>query len=83
MWRALKEVADEYPPLADTNFDDLIDRAETQGETLERERLAAGRQALHAAAAAEPTAPKRVNPYSADNPPTSPGRLPFESAFKR
>jgi len=77
MWRALKEVAGEYPALATTNLDELIDRAEAQSAILERERLAAGMQALSDHAA---TAPKRVNPYSAENPPTSPGRSP-ETAF--
>jgi hypothetical protein len=46
MWKALKEVASEYPPLACTNFDDLIDRAEAQHSAVERERLTAGRRAL-------------------------------------
>ena len=88
MWRALKEVAGEYPSLATTNLDELIDRAEAQAAILERERLAAGRQALSNDATApsddpEATTPKRVNPYSAENPPTSPGRPASESAFKR
>jgi hypothetical protein len=80
MWRALKEVAGEYPALATTNLDDLINRAEAQSTILEHERLVAGRQALNNDGA---TTPKRVNPYSAGNPPTSPGRPAFESAFKR
>ena len=46
LWRALKEVADEYPELRATDLDDLIRRAEVQRATLERERLAAGRRAL-------------------------------------
>jgi hypothetical protein len=46
LWTALKEVADEYPPLALTNLDDLIDRAERQRSVLERERLVAARRAL-------------------------------------
>jgi hypothetical protein len=46
MWTALKEVVSEYPPLASTPLDQLIERAETQYTTLERERLAAGRRAL-------------------------------------
>jgi hypothetical protein len=46
LWRALKEVADQYPPLQSTNLDDLIGRAEAQYATIERERLAAGRRAL-------------------------------------
>ncbi len=46
MWKALKEVASEYPPLASTNLDELINRAEAQHSALEPERLAAGRRAL-------------------------------------
>ncbi|MGZ6616394.1 MAG: hypothetical protein ACXVFQ_18425 [Solirubrobacteraceae bacterium] len=54
MWTALKQVADEHPPIASMNLDELIDRARTQYDALEHERLAAGRRALaqhiHAAA---------------------------------
>jgi hypothetical protein len=46
LWKALKEVEDEYPPLAATDLDSLIARAESQRSTLERERLAASRRAL-------------------------------------
>jgi len=46
MWKALKEVAGEYPPLASTKLEELINRAEAQHGVLERERLAAGRRAL-------------------------------------
>jgi hypothetical protein len=46
MWKALKEVATEYPSLASMNLDELIDRAEGQHSALERERLAASRRAL-------------------------------------
>jgi hypothetical protein len=46
LWRALKEVASQYPPLASTDLDELIERAEAQHATLERERLAAGSRAL-------------------------------------
>jgi hypothetical protein len=46
LWRALKEVASQYPPLASTDLDELIERAEAQHATLERERLAAGIRAL-------------------------------------
>jgi|SRR6202035_260144 len=46
LWRALKEVEDHYPPLASTDLDGLIARAEAQQSTLEGERLAAGRHAL-------------------------------------
>jgi hypothetical protein len=46
MWRALKQVADQYPPLVSLHLDELIERADSQYEMLERERLAAGRRAL-------------------------------------
>ena len=46
LWKALKEVADQYPPLASMNLDELIDRAEAQHSALEPERLAAARRAL-------------------------------------
>ena len=45
-WNALKQVADQHPPIASMNFDELIDRARTQEDALERERLAAGTRAL-------------------------------------
>ncbi len=46
MWKALKEVVSEYPPLASTDLDELLRRARAQHSILERERLAAGRRAL-------------------------------------
>jgi hypothetical protein len=46
LWKALREVEDEYPPLAAADLDSLIARAESQHSTLERERLAASRRAL-------------------------------------
>ena len=46
MWRALKQVADRYPPLVSLHLDELIERADSQYEMLDRERLAAGRRAL-------------------------------------
>ena len=46
MWRALKQVADQYAPLASLNLDELTERADTQYELLERERLAVGTRAL-------------------------------------
>ncbi len=52
LWRMLKEVTGQYPPLASTNFDELITRAESQHATLERERLEAGRRALQSDAVA-------------------------------
>jgi hypothetical protein len=46
LWRALREVRAEHPPLAALDLDALIARAEAQHATLEQERLAAGRRAL-------------------------------------
>ena len=46
MWNALKHVADQHPPIASMNLDELINRARTQEDALERERLAAGTRAL-------------------------------------
>jgi hypothetical protein len=46
MWKVLKEVQSQYPPLASTNLDELIERADTQHDVLERERLATGVLAL-------------------------------------
>jgi hypothetical protein len=46
MWLVLKEVQGEHPPLASLNLDELIQRAVTQHDLLERERLAAGVRAL-------------------------------------
>ncbi len=46
MWKALRQVQSQYPPLASTNLEALIARAETQHAALERERLVAGAIAL-------------------------------------
>ncbi len=46
LWTALKEVQSQYPPLASTNLDELIERAGAQHDLLERERLAGGTRAL-------------------------------------
>ena len=46
LWVALAAVQDRYPALQATSLDVLIERAETQRNTLERERLAAGLRAL-------------------------------------
>jgi hypothetical protein len=46
MWKALKQIADQHPPIASMNLDGLIDRAHTQEDALEHERLAAGTRAL-------------------------------------
>jgi hypothetical protein len=52
LWTALRDVRDEHPPLAELDLDALIARAEDQYAILERERRAAGRRALGAAAIA-------------------------------
>jgi hypothetical protein len=46
LWRALAQVADQHPAVASVDLDELINRAQTQYDLLERERLAAGRRAL-------------------------------------
>ena len=46
LWRALAQVADQYPAIASVDLDELIDRARAQYDLLEHERLAASRQAL-------------------------------------
>ncbi len=53
LWRALAQVADQHPALASVDLNELIERAQTQYDRLEHERLAASRLALsnaHAAA---------------------------------
>jgi hypothetical protein len=46
MWKAFKAIQDEYAALAETNLDELLERAQAQHDTLERERIAAGKRAL-------------------------------------
>ncbi len=46
MWNALKQVADQHPPIASMKLDELIDRAHTQENALEQQRLDAARRAL-------------------------------------
>jgi hypothetical protein len=46
LWIALGEVADHYPQLRDIDLPGLAERARAQRDALERERLAAARQAL-------------------------------------
>ena len=46
LWVALRTVADDYPALEPAQLDRLIERASAQRAILERERVAAGRQAL-------------------------------------
>lgn len=48
LWRALKEVADAYPPLKPADLDRLIERAEAQHAALEAERVAAAKRTLAA-----------------------------------
>ncbi len=46
LWKALEQVADQHPAIASLNLSELIQRAQHQYETLERERLTAGRRVL-------------------------------------
>jgi hypothetical protein len=46
MWTVLNEITSQYPALASTNLDELINRAGAQHAILENERLAAGARAL-------------------------------------
>lgn len=46
LWLALQKVQGDYPELANTDLDRLIERASSQESELERERLAAGVTAL-------------------------------------
>lgn len=46
LWRALREVRDQYPELQVTDLDGLVKRAERQRSMLEDLRLAAARRAL-------------------------------------
>lgn len=52
LWKALKDVADDYPALAPVDFDGLVERALAQRSSLEDERMAAARRALGSADAA-------------------------------
>ena len=46
LWKALAQVADQHPEIAALDLDELIDRAQSQYELLERERLSAGRRSF-------------------------------------
>jgi hypothetical protein len=46
LWLALRQVRDRYEALSSTDLDLLIERASTQEQTLETERMAVGAQAL-------------------------------------
>lgn len=46
MWKVLTEVQSQYPALASTNLQELLERAMRQLTSLEHERLAAGARAL-------------------------------------
>src|SRR3984885_6932303 len=46
LWKALAQVADQHPAIASVDLDELIERAQTQYDLLEHERLAASRRAL-------------------------------------
>ena len=46
LWKALAQVADQHPAIASVDLEELIERAQTQYDLLEHERLAASRRAL-------------------------------------
>ena len=46
LWLALDQISEQYEPLASLDLARLIERAASQEETLERERLAVGTRAL-------------------------------------
>ena len=46
LWEALKRVAGAHPEIAASNLDELIERARSQRDTLEEERLRAAERAL-------------------------------------
>jgi hypothetical protein len=46
LWLMLKEIQADEPELAKVDLDELIQRARTQRDTLERERIAWGKRAL-------------------------------------
>ena len=46
MWTVLRQVADQHPAIASLDLDELVNRARTQEDALERERLVAGTRAL-------------------------------------
>jgi hypothetical protein len=46
LWRSLKAIADDDAALARTNFDELIERGETQRRALEAERMEVGASVL-------------------------------------
>jgi hypothetical protein len=48
LWRAMKEVADNFEELSGIDFDALLARAQQQRQGLENERLTAARAALPA-----------------------------------
>lgn len=57
MWKVLKEIAHQHPPLAAANLDELIGRAQSQHDELEGERISAGRRVLGQAATNSTGAP--------------------------
>ncbi|MDP9187898.1 MAG: hypothetical protein M3O25_01470 [Actinomycetota bacterium] len=51
LWKVLKEIAGEHPPLAAADLDTLIERAQSQHDALESERISTGRRVLIESAA--------------------------------
>jgi hypothetical protein len=46
MWTVLRQLADQRPAIASLDLDELVNRARTQEDALERERLLAGTRVL-------------------------------------
>jgi hypothetical protein len=46
MWTVLRQLADQHPAIASLDLDELVNRARTQEDALERERLLAGTRVL-------------------------------------
>jgi hypothetical protein len=47
LWKALKQIAADHPPLAAANLDELIARAQSQHDRLEEQRISLGRDILN------------------------------------
>jgi hypothetical protein len=47
LWKTLKQIATDHPPLAAANLDELIARAQSQHDRLEEQRISLGRDILN------------------------------------
>jgi hypothetical protein len=75
MWTVLKDVAADYPPLATTNLDRLIERAEQQKAILRRQLHSIAPELLQPGEDSE-----RFNPYSRESPPNADERVSSASS---